>query len=330
MRLLPLILLALPFSAFAGAKGSSHKKDSKLGATYWAAPAAIDGKLETAWQVPGEAGNEGQWIEIVLPASGTIDKVVVYPGFGKDPETFAKYARLKKLRLDAKTDSSEEEDKVVGTTTVEIADKAEFQTIDIADIVVSGGTQGAVRFTVEAVSKDENTDFENFALSEIAVVLKEFDAIAVVESTSADGAAPAAAAAPSGKGAKAPALTTGSDKAYLTDTNAKTAFTAPAGVEINCRMGTFSISSIGFVAPDKNHARPKTVEIRATETNGLVSTVVLADKPGEAQWAQMPFFNGFNGGYNGTFTVKVVDTYPGLKSQDVAIAELKARATSNE
>ena len=92
MRLLPLILLALPFSAFAGAKGSSHKKDAKLGATYWSAAAAIDGKLETAWQVPGEAGNEGQWIEIVLPASGTIDKVVVYPGFGKDAETFAKYA----------------------------------------------------------------------------------------------------------------------------------------------------------------------------------------------------------------------------------------------
>ena len=328
MRLLPLILLALPFSAFAGAKGSSHKKDAKLGATYWSAAAAIDGKLETAWQVPGEAGNEGQWIEIVLPASGTIDKVVVYPGFGKDAETFAKYARLKKLRLDAKTDSSEEEDKVVGTASVEIADKAEFQTIDIADIEVTGGTQGSVRFTVEAVSKDENTDFENFALSEIAVLLKEFDARVIVESTSADGAAAAPAAA-AAKGAKA-ALTAGADKSYLLDENAKTAFTAPVGVEIACRMGTFSISSLGFVAPDKNYARPKTVEIRASETNGLVSKVVLADKPGEAQWAQMPFFNGFNGGYNGTFTVKVIDTYPGLKSQDVAIAELKARATSNE
>lgn len=329
MRLLPLILLALPFSALAGAKGSSHKKDAKLGATYWSAAAAIDGKLDTAWQVPGEAGNEGQWIEIVLPATGTIDKVVVYPGFGKDAETFGKYARLKKLRLDAKTDSSEEADKVVGTASIEIADKAEFQTIDIADIEVSGGTQGSVRFTVEAISKDENTDFENFALSEIAVLLKEFDARVLVESTSADGAAGAAAAPAPAKGAKV-TLTTGADKAYLLDENTKTAFTAPVGVEITCKMGTFSISSLGFVAPDKNHARPKTVEIRASDTNGLVSTVVLADKPGETLWAAMPFFNGFNGGYNGTFTVKVVDSYPGLKSQDVAIAELKARATSNE
>ncbi len=328
MRLLPLILLALPFSALAGAKSSAHKKDSKLGATYWAAAAAIDGKLDTAWQVPGEAGNEGQWIEIVLPATGTIDKVVIYPGFGKDPESFAKYARLKKLRLDAKTDSSEEEDKVVGTATVEVADKAEFQTLDIPDIEVSGGTQGAVRFTVEAVSKDENTNFENFALSEIAVLLKEFDARVLVDSTSADGAAAAPAATPA-KGAKA-ALTTGADKSYLLDENTKTVFTAPAGLELSCKMGPFGISSLGFVAPDKNYARPKTVEIRSSETNGLVSKVVLADKPGEAQWAQMPFFNGYNGGMSGAFTVKVIDTYPGLKSQDVAIAELKARATSNE
>jgi len=34
--------------------------------------------------------------------------------------------------------------------------------------------------------------------------------------------------------------------------------------------------------------------------------------------------------YPGDFKVKIIDTYPGTKSQDVGIAELKARATSLE
>ncbi|MEN9786976.1 MAG: hypothetical protein RLZZ299_2240, partial [Pseudomonadota bacterium] len=80
----------------------------------------------------------------------------------------------------------------------------------------------------------------------------------------------------------------------------------------------------------KDHARAKTVEIVANDLADVVTRQVLADKPGEVQWIPLPVSNGYNGGYSGDFTVRIVDAYPGTKSQDVAISELKARATSAE
>jgi hypothetical protein len=301
MRMLPLLVLFVPAVALAGAKVSAANTSGRdKGA--WSAGNAIDGKTTTAWMVPGESDNKGEWIELDVPR-GEVDKIMIFPGLGRDEESFGDYPRVKKLRVDVMTLNDDQERTTVATHTIEVADKAELQTIDIPDAKVDGGLFGGkVKLTVEEVY--EGGDFPNVAVSEVAVLLKEFDARVKVESSSAAG-----------------------DTAALLDENAKTVWTAPAGTELTLSMGAFGISSIGFVGAGKDAARPKTVEL----TVGAYSrTTVLADKAGEVQWAALPTFNGYNGGAMGEIVVKIVDTYPGAKSQDLGISELKARATSAE
>ncbi len=307
MRWLPLLALLLPTMAFAGAKASSHKKDAQRGATFWAANAALDGKLDTAWQVPSESDNAGEWIEITIP-EGEIDKIRVYPGFGETAETFRKWPRLAKARVDVKARTDDGE-KVLGTASVSFADKAEFQVVDIPNVKATGGTQYSVRLTVEAIHAD-GTDFPNLAVSDISVVMAEFDAKVTPKSATGEVA--------------------GRGKELAFDENAKTSFAAPVGSELTCAMGTFSVSSVGILGGGRDNARAKTVEVVANDLADVVARQVLADKPGEVQWIALPVSNGYNGGYSGDFTVRIVDAYPGTKSQDVAISEVKARATSAE
>ena len=95
----PLLLLALPGLAFAGARVSAMKVDQKLGKNFYNGAAAIDGKLETAWTVPGESENKGEWIEIEIPR-GDVDKIVIFPGFGKSEELYHDFGRIKQVRAD--------------------------------------------------------------------------------------------------------------------------------------------------------------------------------------------------------------------------------------
>ena len=59
------LLVAQP--AFAGAKASAFQPESKKGANYWNAGSAIDGKTESAWSVPGESPNRGEWLLVDVP-----------------------------------------------------------------------------------------------------------------------------------------------------------------------------------------------------------------------------------------------------------------------
>ena len=99
-----LSLAALLFStqtAFAGAKASSFKKETRKGANYWNAVAAIDGKLETAWMVSGESENVGEWIMIDAPnAYSTLNEIRIVNGFAKDEQTYKDYARIKAAKLE--------------------------------------------------------------------------------------------------------------------------------------------------------------------------------------------------------------------------------------
>jgi len=305
MRFLSLTaLLLLPSVALAGADANAFKKDSVRGNNFWVANAAVDGKYDTGWQVPGDVDNVGSWIELSIPA-GTVDKIAIFPGWGQDEESWGQYPRPKKLRVDVKVSDENRNVKVVGTGSVLVNDKMELQILDIADIPAGEGLERSVRLTIEEMHGE--TDYPSVVISEAAILMKEFDARATFSGTSAEVA---------GKG-----------KELATDENPKTVFATQVGATLTFGMHAFQISSVGFLATDKNLARPKTVEIT---TGPLTRTVTLADKPGEAQWAPLPLFNGLNGGYYGEFTVKIVDTYPGLKSQDVGVAEIKFRATSSE
>jgi hypothetical protein len=303
MRVLPLLLLLAPSLALAGAKVSATNTSSR-DKGMWSAGNAIDGKTTTAWMVPGESDNKGEWIELDVP-KGEVDKIAIFPGFGKDEDTFGDYPRVKKLRVDVIALDDDQQAKTVGTHTVEVADKAELQVIDIPDTKVDAGLFGGkVRITVEDVY--EGADFPNLALSEVSILLKEFDAEVDVQGASADG---------------------GDGYIAVVDQTPTSSWRAPAGSEITLSMGSYGISSLGFLSTGKDAARPKTIELTI---GAQQQTTVLADKPGEVQWVGLPAFNGYNGGAMGEIVVKIVDSYPGAKVQDVAVAEIKARATSRE
>lgn len=304
MKKAPLLLLLLPGLAMAGARVSNLKVDSKLGKSFYAGNAAIDGKLDTVWMVPGESENKGEWIELEIP-KGEVDKIAIYPGNGKSDEAFHDYARVKQMRVDVYAVEDDQSEKQVGSATVDVADKAELQVIDIPDIKDNEGLFGGkVKLTVLDVY--DGDDFPNLAVAEVMVVLKEFDppkppVISEVTGT-VDGHGPE----------------------MMMDANPKTFWAADAAsAGFSLESDSYGMSSIGFVAQGKDYARPKTVDITVGQ---VTRRTVLPDTPGE-QRAEVPGFNGYNGGGFGALKIKIVDTYPGTNPQ-VGVQEIKIHASN--
>lgn len=301
-----LAVLGLPAAAWAGAKASAFQKESRMGANTWAAASAIDGRLETAWMVPGESDNKGEWIEIDLPR-GDVDAITVFPGYGKSDETFTDYPRLKKLRVDVFALDDQQNAKQVGTATLDVADKREVQTFDLPDAKIGEGLFGGkIKITVLEIYDGE--DFPNLALSEVMVTMKEFDAqgVQVTEISGED---------------------LGHERAMALDANAKTFWsTAGTTVEMTLTSNGYGLSSIGFQAASKDYSRPKTVEVTC---QGLTTTTVLPDSLTAPQYAAVPGFNGYTGGAFGDVKVKIVDVYPGPKNA-IGVSEIKPRATNYE
>jgi hypothetical protein len=293
MFILALSLLA--DDSFAGAKASAFAKESKKGTNYWNAGSAIDGKMETAWMVPGESPNRGEWIELDVP-KGEVDKIGIVAGWDKDEESFKDYPRIAKVRVDIFSVSTGDDPTQVGTATVDVVDQRGWQIIDIPDTKVgSEFFGGKVRITVLEVAEGE--DFPNLGVSEVCVFLKEFDA------------QPKIAAATSG------------DITMLSDANPKTLWTGAAGAEITVTPGGFAVSSVGF-SGDKAHGRAKTVKL----TVGNVSaTATLADKP-DLQWVGVPASGGYVGSSIDDVVITVVDVYPSA-ANDLVIADLKFKAS---
>jgi hypothetical protein len=302
----PLVLSALTGQAYAGARVSHFEKGGKMGANYWAGNNAIDGKKETAWMVPGESENKGEWIELDVP-QGTVDKVSIFPGYGKTDETYTDYPRVKQMRVDVFALDDEQNPQQVGTATIDVADKPEVQTFDIPDAKISAGMFGGkVRITVLDVYPGE--DYPNLGVSELYVNLKEYDA-PTIKLEGLEG----------GDAGKTPEM--------VTDNNVKTLWTTQATTAtFTVDPGTSGLGSVGIQSAGKDLGRPKTVQV---SINGLTQTTVLPDKPGEMQWAACPAFNGFTGGASGAVEVKIVDVYPGTKP-GLGIAEVKGHATNSD
>lgn len=299
-----LLCVLVPAAAWAGSKASAFKTENRLGANYWNSGAAIDGKMETAWMVPGESPNRGEWIEIDVPR-GDVDKIAIMPGWAKSEEQFGDYARLKQVRADIFSMDDEQNVTQVGSATITIADKMEMQVLDLPDTKVGDSLFGGkVRLTV--IDYYPGADYPNFGVSELLVHMKEFDAPGVKVS-GADN-------------------TTSGTTDNLTDGDAKTLWSGAAGTSFTIANNGFGLSSVGFQSAGKEYSRPKTIEI--TSSNQTV-TVVLPDSVSAAQWAMVPGFNGYTGGGIGGATVKIIDTYPGTKA-DVGLAEMKFKATTME
>lgn len=300
-----LLAALLAPTAQAGATASHFRPETRLGANYWNAPSAIDGKMETCWMVPGESPNAGEYIVIDVP-KGEVDKIAMVIGWAKDETTFKDYARIKSVRVEVLSYNEDRDLVPAGTADASFEDKGGWQVVDIPDIKV--GTEeagGKVKITVSGVY--QGADYPNFAVSEVLVHMKEFDATPKVESASAP--------------------VDGKVQDALADANPKTFWAAEAeGATITLSTSGFGLSRLGIAPGPKDYARPKKVKV-SVGNRSLVTELPDAAGP---QWADVPAMNGYTGSAWGELTVEILETWPGTKSGAVGISEIVARATVYE
>lgn len=308
-KALVVALLVVPAIAFAGFRASSFKKETRLGANYWNAASALDGKLETCWMVDPESENIGEWIEIDLPAS-EVDKLAMVVGWEKDAATFKDYARVKAVRVEA-FGSAEDENARVLEHTITFEDKPGWQILDLPDTKVGSDMHGG-RLRVTVTETYAGDDYPTIGVSEVLVHLKEGDV---------PGTAIKWKSEPSNSAS-------GKDVGMMTDGNAKTFWQGTGGnAEFEIAGEGFGVSSFVLAQGPATSARPKTIEVTANE---ISKTVTLDDKPGVAQSVLLPAVVGYTGSIWGGVRVKVVDTYPGKTDQNVAITEVGLKQTNYE
>ena len=298
-------LLAFAAPAFAGAKDSAHKKESRKGANYWSGMAAHDMKADTCWMVPGESSNTDEWIMFDIPRVA-VDKIGMIVGWTKSEETFKDYARVKKIRVEAFVfDDSNELVPVGKPVDVEFEDKPEMQIVDIEDL--TGGTSnGKVKLIIKEIYPGE--DYPNFAVSEALIFLSEFDVAATISAISSEDDK--------------------NTRDALLDDNPKTVWTGPAeGASFTLDAAGASLASVSLVSSSKNFARPKKVEITAQGRSRVVE--LPDDLEPHPMWVPTAF--GYTGGSWGAVEVKILEVYPGTKSADtLSLAEIDAKASNND
>jgi len=303
----PLLLaLALAPRAQAGAVVSSFKPETQMGANTYNAQAAIDGKLDTAWQVPGESKNVGEFIVLDVPKT-TLDKVGLDIGWDDSEKRFFDYARVKTLTVEV-TAYDENQDLVpVGTATVSFEDKRGMQVVDIPDIAV--GTDlfgGKVKLTVTEIYPGK--DYPNLAVSEVLLHMAEFDAAAKIVDISSEDA--------------------GHTRDSLIDDNDKTFWTGSSkDASITFGADGFSLAEVGLRPVSKDYDRLKKVRLTANDRS---SEIDLPDSLDE-QWMQIPAVVGFTGSAWGDMKIEVLETWPGTKSPGkLGLKELDLKATAFE
>lgn len=304
-----LLLAALvPSVALAGFTASSFKKTSKSsGSSPYEAAAALDGNPATAWVIDPEQDNKGQWIEIDVP-KGKVDKLSVVVGWNTSGDAWDDHARVKKARVEV-ISMAGGEPKVVLEQELAFTDTKDRQVLDLPDPEVGDELEGGkVKLTILEVYP--GTDYDHLAVGEVLVHLVEFDAkLKNLESTSTETPDHAGAA--------------------LVDDNPKTFWTPTAedkAPAFAVSAGKYSVSSVGLVAGPKTHARPKKIEV----VQGDATRVYDVADVTTAQWFELPALFGYTGSNFGPVSVKVLETYPGASSTQVAIADLKLRATALE
>ncbi len=305
MRLMTSLLmlggLGLGGAALAGATASDFKPERKLGANYWNANSALDGKLETAWMVSGESENKGEWVMIDLP-KGKIDKIGIVNGFLRDADTFADYARVKEVRVEIfQYSDSQELEPVTGQSTAVFADTSDYQIVDIDDLEITSEGGGKVKITVRDIYPGR--DYPNLAVSELKVYLTEFEvATSIVDISDESG---------------------DHSRLDLVDDSARTFWAGDAaGASISFEVPGYNLSQVGVQPGPSSYARPKKIRING---NGLQTEHELKNSA-DVQWFDIPTVSGYNGAW-GTISMEILEVYPGSNPQ-VAIAELDLKASS--
>jgi hypothetical protein len=301
--MLPFVILALA-PAQAGARVSAYKAEHKMGDLYWSAGSAFDDNPETAWMVPGESANVGEWIEIDLP-HGTVDKVGMMPGWAKTDETWHDYPRIKKVKIDVFDLDDERNARQVGTTEAEFQDKKEWQIIDLTDIPIGEGMFGGrARITVLEIYKGD--DFPNLGVSELLFYMKEMKATPNITAVSGE--------------------SEGHGKDNLKDGNAKTFWAAStSGAQLTFEAAGYGLARVGLVPGPAGYAKPKKVQVTLS---GRSKTYDLLSGPG-TQWIDIPASGGYTGSAWGEVTIEFLEVYQGTKPE-IALGDLDVQATSYE
>lgn len=301
-------LALVPTLAFAGASVSAMKKPSRgEGANQFGGPAAIDGKMETAWMVPGDSPNLGESIKLEIP-SGKLDKISIVNGWARDADTFADHPRIKRMKVEfiCCTDSMGDVNTSF-TTHIDLEDKMEMQTIDIENAAVGNDMFGGwIKLSI--VELYEGKDFPNVGISELLIHMEEFDAAATIEGSSDE------------------------DPDHITmdmqDDSAKTYFATPsegAFVEFGNDAG-LGLSSVHIVHGPKTHDRVKKVKMTANNRSVVVD---VADAKG-GQMVMIPSVMGYTGSAWGSVKMEVLEVYEGTSAKGtLAIAEFDVKATNN-
>ncbi len=305
----PQLFLTLAFaglfssSAIAGATASSFKKETRQGANYYNAQSALDGKMDTCWMLPGETKNVGEYIIIDVPRLD-VDKIGMVVGFAKSEETFKDYPRVKTVTVEAMAFNDANELVPAGTPTdAAFEDKMGLQVIDISNIKAETEFGGKVKITIKEIF-DEGADYPNLGISEVVVILSEFEAKGQVSEISSEAEGP---------------------RANLIDKNPKTLWVAPAdGAMVTMTAKGLMMSSLRMTPGPKTHARPKKVSVT---TDNRTLEFELEDTAGP-HTLYVPPLVGYTGTWN-PVEVKVLEVYPGQKFADkLAIADLTAWASS--
>ena len=296
-----LIALSFAAEALAGAKASNFKPERKRGENYWNANSATDGNPETAWMVPGESENKGEWIMIDVPKL-TIDKLGMNIGYALSEETFTDYARIKSVSIELFQYSDMQDlEPIPGQIKATFEDKPGWQVVDIDNAEITSDSGGKVKITIEEVY--EGRDYPNFAVSELLLYPTEFEVATSINEVSNEMAEHSSLDA--------------------IDDNSRTFWAADAeGASMSVEVAGYTISSIGIQPGPSSFARPKKVKITA----GPRSVEVELTNSGDVQWFEIPSTSGFSG-YWADVTMEVLEVYPGSNPK-VAIAEVDLKAVA--
>jgi len=297
----------LPSIALAGAKVSAEKKVTRhRGSVTWGGAVAIDNDASTAWMVPGESQNRGEWIEFQIP-KGELIGFAIWPGWGESETTFLDYARPKTVKIEALCCDGDDQMNSVLSMEIVLEDANKLQEIDLTDTKVGNemGFGGIVRLTVQDTYAGE--DYPNMAISEVEVRLKEFD-LPIVRFASDSGNNPSH-------------LVEG-----MIDGNRKTYWsTAVEGATFTLSSSGYGVSSVGIQGGPRSHARAKKVKV-STNNRSAVYDVENNDK---MQFLKVPSVTGYTGSAWGEIEIKVLEVYPGSGADaELAINEITVRATN--
>lgn len=299
-------LLALSGPALAGATQSSFKKETRKGAKYWSGMATHDMKDDTAWMVPGESENVGEWLMFDVPKVD-VAAIGMNVGWAKSDDTFKDYARVKKVRIEAfEYDDSMELVPAGKPVEIDFADEMGLQIVSLPEALKgSNGTNGKVKLIVKEVY--DGIDFPNIAVSEAMIFLTEFDVPYDVKSISHEDDK--------------------NSREALIDLNDKTIWVGPAeGAAFTLSSPSAALASVTLQHAGPNYARPKKVELVA---QGRSRIVELPDGAPQSLWVPTVF--GFTGGSWGDVEIKVLEVYPGKKAANqLGLQEIGAKASNND